>query len=79
MDLKKECHYVVDFDLSEEQGSAVVHGRSDDPDSQLEVRRCMCSGVLFARARVCVCVCVRACVRVWCTRAAPVASRAKET
>ena len=39
MDLATECHYLVDFDLSEHHNDGtVVHGRSDDPDAVMQVR-----------------------------------------
>lgn len=38
VDTSAQCHYVVDFDLSEERtGGVLVHGRSDNPDAQLQV------------------------------------------
>ena len=38
VDLHSECHYLVDFDVSEVHADGMlVHGRSDDPDARMQV------------------------------------------
>ena len=47
VDLHSECHYLVDFDVSEVHADGMlVHGRSDDPDARMQVsqqRHLFCS------------------------------------